>query len=163
MLSRVLVTQLCPTLCNPTDYSPPGSSVHRILQARILEWVAMPSSRGSSQPRDQTQISHNAGRFFNIWATREALCYYSRSYVATNTLTQSKVIWFGAFPIFHRLSSHLGPSGSWKFFPMHWILISIHACSLCEEFLVLIPIVDSWGLLGFKIQLEWPELVAWVP
>ena len=78
----------------------------------------MLSSRGSSQPRDQTQISHNAGRFFNIWATREALCYYSRSYVATNTLTQSKVIWFGAFPIFQRLSSHLGPSGSWKFFPM---------------------------------------------
>ena len=46
--------QLCPTLCNPIDYSPPGSSVHGILQARILEWVTMPSSRGSSQPRDRT-------------------------------------------------------------------------------------------------------------
>ena len=44
--------QSCPTLCNPMDHSPPGSSVHGILQARILEWVAMPSSRGSSQPRD---------------------------------------------------------------------------------------------------------------
>ena len=43
-----------------------------ILQARILEWVAMPSSRRSSQPRDQTQVSHIAGRFFTIWATREA-------------------------------------------------------------------------------------------
>ena len=49
--------QLCPTLCGPMDHSPPGSSVHGILQARILEWVAMSSSRGSSQPRDQTRVS----------------------------------------------------------------------------------------------------------
>ena len=50
---------------------PPGSSVHGILQARILDWVAMPFSRGSSQPRDQTQLSRIARRCFNIWATRE--------------------------------------------------------------------------------------------
>ena len=50
--------QSCLTLCNPMDCSPPGSSVHGILQARILEWVAMPSSRGSSQPRDQTCVSY---------------------------------------------------------------------------------------------------------
>ena len=49
--------QLCLILCNPMDCSPPGSSVHVILQARILEWVAMPSSRGSSQLRDQTHAS----------------------------------------------------------------------------------------------------------
>ena len=54
------------------DYSPPGSSVHGILQTRILEWVVMPSSRGSSQPRDRTQVSHIAGGFFTVWATREA-------------------------------------------------------------------------------------------
>ena len=53
------------------DCSPPGSSVHGILQARILEWVAIPSSRGSSQPRDWTLVSGIAGRFFTIWATRE--------------------------------------------------------------------------------------------
>ena len=47
--------QLCPTLCDPTGCCPPGSSVHGILQARILEWVTMPSSRGSSQPRDWTE------------------------------------------------------------------------------------------------------------
>ena len=64
--------QSCPTLCNPMNYSLPGCSVHGILQARVLEWVAMPSSRGSSQPRDQTQVSCIAGRFFTIWATREA-------------------------------------------------------------------------------------------
>ena len=49
--------QLCPALCDPMDYSRPGSSVHGIHQARILEWVAVPSSRGSSQPRDRTCIS----------------------------------------------------------------------------------------------------------
>ena len=63
---KMLVAQLCPTLCNPMDCSPPDSSVYGSLQARILEWVAMPSSRGSSRPRDQTQVSHIAGRFFTI-------------------------------------------------------------------------------------------------
>ena len=58
------VTQLCLTLCDPMDRSPPGSSVHGILQARMLEWVAMPSSRGSSWPRDWTQVSCIVGRFF---------------------------------------------------------------------------------------------------
>ena len=53
----VLVALSCLTLCNSTDYSPSGSSVHGILQARILEWVAMPSSRRSFQPRDRTQVS----------------------------------------------------------------------------------------------------------
>ena len=53
------------------DYSPLGSSVHWILQARILEWVASPFSRGSSQLRDQTQVSHFAGRFFTVYATKE--------------------------------------------------------------------------------------------
>ena len=67
-----LVTQSCLTLCNPMDCIPPVSSVHGILQAKILEWVAMLSSRGSSQPRDQTQVFCIAGRFFTVWTTREA-------------------------------------------------------------------------------------------
>ena len=54
------------------DSSVPDSSVPGILQARIVEWVAIPFSRGSSQPRDRTRVSHNAGIFFTIWATREA-------------------------------------------------------------------------------------------
>ena len=65
------VAQSCPTLCNLMDCSPPGSSVHGILQARILEWVAFPFSRGSSHPRDQTQVSCIADGFFTIWATRK--------------------------------------------------------------------------------------------
>ena len=60
------------TLCDPMDCSLPGSSVHGIFQARVLEWVAIAFSRGSSQPRDQTQVFHTAGRHFTIWATREA-------------------------------------------------------------------------------------------
>ena len=60
----VLVAQSRPTLCNPMDCSPPGSSVHGILQARILEWIAIPFSRGSSGPRNWTGVSYVAGRFF---------------------------------------------------------------------------------------------------
>ena len=67
------VARLCPTLWGPMDYRLPGSSVHGILQTRILEWVDYPSSRGSSQPRNWTGVSCVAGRFFSSWATREAL------------------------------------------------------------------------------------------
>ena len=68
-----LVAQLCPTLCDPMDCSPPGSSVHGILQVRILEWFAISYSRGSSQPKDGTLVSWIAGEIFTVWATREAL------------------------------------------------------------------------------------------
>ena len=64
---EVKVTQSCPTVWDPMD-----CTVHGILQARILEWVAFPFSRGSSQPRDRTQVSCIAGGFFTSWATREA-------------------------------------------------------------------------------------------
>ena len=58
-------------VCHPMDCSPPGSSVHGILQVRMLEWVAMPSSMESSQPRDWTGASRIAGRFFTVRAIRE--------------------------------------------------------------------------------------------
>ena len=61
------VAQSCLTLCDAVDCSPPGSYVHGILQARILEWVAISFSRGSSRPRDRTQVSRIAGRCFTIW------------------------------------------------------------------------------------------------
>ena len=66
----VLVTQLYPTLCDPMDCSPPGSSVHGILQARILAWVAIQFLRGSSWPRSQTRVSRIAGRFFTVYHNR---------------------------------------------------------------------------------------------
>ena len=66
------VAQSCLTLWDPMDYSLPGSSLHGILQARVLEWVAISFSRGSSRPRDRTQVYCIPGRCFNLWATREA-------------------------------------------------------------------------------------------
>ena len=66
------ITQSCLTLCDPMDCSLPGSSVRGILQARILQWVAISFSRRSSQPRDRSWVSRIAGRCFTIWATREA-------------------------------------------------------------------------------------------
>ena len=64
---KVKVAQSCPTFYDPLYYTVPG-----ILQARMWEWVAFPFSRGSAQPRDWTQVSHIAGRFFTNWATWEA-------------------------------------------------------------------------------------------
>ena len=66
------IAQLCPTLCDPMDCRLSGSSIHGIFQARVLEWVAISFSRGSSQPRNQTWVSRIAGRRFTVWATREA-------------------------------------------------------------------------------------------
>ena len=63
---QVLIAQLCLTLCNPVDCSPPSFSDHGIHQARILEWVAIPFSGGFSQPRDPTWVTYFAGRFFTI-------------------------------------------------------------------------------------------------
>ena len=69
--SESKVAQSCPTLSDPMDCSLPGSSIHGISQARVVEWVAISFSRRSSQPRDWTQVSHIVGRLFTIWATRE--------------------------------------------------------------------------------------------
>ena len=63
--------QSCPTLGHPMDCSLPGSSLHGILWEKVLEWVAISFSRGSSRPRDRTRVSRIPGRLFNLWATRE--------------------------------------------------------------------------------------------
>ena len=84
----VLVAQLCLTLGKPMDCSPPGSSVHGMLQARIMEWVAISFSRGSSWSRDRTLVSCIAGRFFTTWTTREAqsnmVLFDNVSYIKNN-------------------------------------------------------------------------------
>ena len=76
---KVTFTQACLTLYNAMDYSLVGSSVHGILQARMLKWAGIPFSRGSSQPRDQTWVSCTAGRFLTIWAARQ-VCLHSSSH-----------------------------------------------------------------------------------
>ena len=74
----VLVAQLRPVLCDPTDCTLPGPSVHGILQPRIREWIAIPFARGSSWPRDWTRVSCVASRFFTIWATGKTLDEFHR-------------------------------------------------------------------------------------
>ena len=104
--------QSCPTLCDPVNCSPPGSSVHGMLQARILEWVAMPSSRGSSWPRDQTLSLMSpvlAGGFFTTSTTWEAHERESHSVMSPTDYTvhgvlQARILGWAAFP-FSRGSS----------------------------------------------------------
>ena len=86
----VLVTQSCPTLCNPQERSLPGFSVHVILQARILERIAIFFSRGSSWPRYQTLVSWITGRFCTIWAIRK---YYIWPSLGIESLQMMKSRW----------------------------------------------------------------------
>ena len=90
----MLVAQSCLTLCSSIDSSSPGSSVYGILHERILEWVAIPFSKGSSLSRDQTQVFHIAGRFFTIWATREVLYVNKRTYNTFVHITLAKIMDF---------------------------------------------------------------------
>ena len=74
------VAQSCPTLCDPMDGSLPGSSLHGIFQARILEWVAISFSRRFSPPRDRTRVSRIVDRCFTVWATREVSTVWKGSF-----------------------------------------------------------------------------------
>ena len=87
-----LVAQLCLTLCAPMDYSLPSSSVHGIFQARILEWVDIPSCRGSSQPRDRTCVSCIAGRSFTIPVIREAQKWIVSSSTMSNSAMPTRLL-----------------------------------------------------------------------
>ena len=114
---KMLVVQLCLTLCNPVD--PLGSSVHGILQARVLEWVAIPFSRGSSQPRDQPLVSCIADRFFIVWATREAHSFV----LSFQMLVCSDTRWVCLFPFsVHSIphSAHSLPSIPLLCFTLWW-------------------------------------------
>ena len=82
----------CPTLCNPRDCGPPGSSIHGILQARMLQWVAIPTSRGSSWLRDWTRVFGIAGGFFTVSATGEAPYEYLNVILYAITCTGYPVI-----------------------------------------------------------------------
>ena len=99
------VAQSCPTLCDPTDCSLPGSSVHGIFQARVLEWAAISFSRASSRPRDQTQVSCIAGRCFTLWATRANIKTYN--ILIRNTIkSEHKVKYTNNFLLLRNLFFH---------------------------------------------------------
>ena len=92
---KVLVAQSCPTLCNPMDCSLPSSSAHGILQAKILEWVSISFSRGSSQLRDRTWVSYVsciAGIFFTPWVIREA---QENSIAVPQKIKNWTIVWSG--------------------------------------------------------------------
>ena len=122
--------QSCPTLCNLMDCSLPGSSVNGIFQARTLEWVAISFSRGSSLPKDRTQVSCTASRFSTIWATREAhgtryfLPYYASHFADGKTEAERYIVW-GMLQGWEQTQVHLGllstvvqhsPGSPWKCF-----------------------------------------------
>ena len=80
---KLFIAKLCPIHCNPMDSSLPGSSVHRILHARVMEWVTIPFSRGfhDTGPRDPTPVSCIAGRFFTMWAIWSSKATYDSNYI----------------------------------------------------------------------------------
>ena len=99
--------QSCLTLCDPMDCSPPGSSVHGILQARILEWVAISSSRGhgSSQPKEWTPISCTAGRFFTTEPLGKPIYMYI--YVVNNAAVNIELMYLFELRVFSRRMSYI--------------------------------------------------------
>ena len=134
---EVKVAQSCPILCNSMGYT-----VHGILQARILEWVAFPFSRGSSQPRDRTQVSRIAGRFFTSWATREA-CE-----VETTAQTVS---------ISYKQLKNLFLISEWE---SAWSLTLLSQCFLQFLYEILLHFVF---LLFFCLQTSWLLTALWFP
>ena len=99
--------QLCPTLWNPMDCSLPGSSVHRIFQARILEWIAIHFSRRSSPRRNWTWVSCTIGRFFTIWVSRMMLLFVSHSLLPqSQTIILTTILWKFSWSVGFMFSCH---------------------------------------------------------
>ena len=147
---RVLVTQSCLILCDPMDCSPPGSPVHGILQARIQEWVAISFSKGFSWPRDQTQVSCIAGRFFTLWTTRKANNQLSGSW-------NGKVSWIPLDNTEHpTLSCRNCLSLGWSvifFLPKWWgakVSEGLEDEQLEIELVGMSKVTPEWNNLGIK-------------
>ena len=169
----VLVAQSCPTLCDPVDCNPPGSSVHEIFQARILEWVAISFSRGSSQPRDWTWVSCTAGRFFANGATRDKLdnVIPKKSQILSGTTQQR-------FILIHEISTvDSGDfpgtliSMQWLSHPVSW-MIHVIIATLSEAIACLLPQWVKRAITAMKhlglgmahsilLVARWPEVVTW--
>ena len=134
LVAAVCCAQLCMTLCDPIDWSPPGSSVHGILQTRILEWVATPFFRGSSQPRDHTRISCQvcciAGGFvsaeppgkplFTLWGA-------AKLFSAATSPFYILIIWLGGFQFLHTLVNAC-------YFPFVWFFKLAPSWCACFRF-----------------------------
>ena len=146
------VTQSCPTPCDPMDCSLPGSSVHGILQARILEWVAIPFSRGSSQPSDQTQVSSVVGGFLTIWATREA---------SSSVQFSNCHVWLFVTPWTAARQASMSIVKSWsllKLMSVELVMPSNHLI-LCRPLLLLPSIFPSIRVFFNEsvLRIRWPK------
>ena len=112
------VTQSCPILCDPIDGSLPGSSVHGIFQAIVLEWIAISFSRGSSQPRAWTRVSHIVDRHFTVWATREIHLLTQKVSATRHRISpNSQGVFFFCFSFWGGAVSFLGV------FPFHSVFL----------------------------------------
>ena len=147
------LAQSCLTLCNPMDCSLPGSFVHGILQGRVLEWVAISFSRGAPEASDWTQVSCIAGRFFNVWSTREAL-------VNPSVQLLSHVQLFATpWTIAHQAT--LSITNSWsppKPVSIETMMPSNHII-LCRPLLLLPPIPPSIRVFSNEsaLWIRWPK------
>ena len=149
-------------LCDPVDCSPPGSSIHGILQASILEWVAISFSRGPFQPRDQTQVSDIAGRCFNLWASLSRASFKNRKQgnLVQDKGTKRKGICYRALNIlwkenFWEVFSAVGfmKIGIQLLFPLFYILYTpIWACIVLT---CLKPLLKSIIQLVSLVHGEW--------
>ena len=159
---KVKVTQSCPTLCNPMD-----STVHGILQARILEWVAIPFSSRSSQPGDQTQVSHITGRFFTSWATRVSIGYIlfsepsagSKEYLSSVQLLSRVRLFATPWTAAPQASLSITNSrSSLKLMCIESVIPSSHLI-LCHPLLLLPPIPPSIRVFSSEsaLYIRWPK------
>ena len=137
------------------DCSPPGSSVHGILQARILEWVAIPFSSVSIKPRDQMWFSCIVGKFFTIWAMREAAVICFSSVQSLSRVQLFATPWTAA----HQTSRSITHSWSLlKLMPIESVMPSSHLI-LCHPLLLLPPIPPSIRVFSNEstLRMRWPK------
>ena len=140
------VAQPCLTLCDPMDCSLPGSSVHGIFQARVLEWTAISFSREPSQPRDRTWVSCVVDRRFTIWATREA------QYKISNSTRQHHLYNTCEYPLGGKNLSSLF---FFKVFSYFQFVIDIWVCTTCYIPICLGPIFFSHQMIGLGYMNLW--------
>ena len=158
-ICRINGMRSCLTLYNPMNCGLPGSSVHGILQARILGWVAIPFSRESSQPRDWTQVFCTAGGFFTIWATREApsFIYQIRSDPLLSRVWLFATPWIAA----HQASLSITNSrNSPRLTSIESVMPSSHLI-LCRPLLLLYPIPPSIRVFSNEstLHMRWPKYI----
>ena len=149
---------VCPTLCKPMDYSQPGSSVHGILQAKMLEWVAIPFLRGSSQPRDQTLVSLTAGRFFTIWITREVHILWYLSLSSVQSLSHIRLFETAWIAARQASLSITNSRSSLRLMSIESVMPSSHLI-LCRPLLLLPPIPRSIRVFSSEstLRMRWPK------